>query len=73
VAFFLIFHTAFEPDLVHTNSVPDCLNVAPCGEQVSPFFMGAAQEVETISCDPDIRRVRAAEIIRLLLLKVLML
>jgi hypothetical protein len=55
-AFFLLFQTIFGPDLVHTNSVVPCLNVAPSGEQASPFLMVAAQEVVDVACRPAIKR-----------------
>jgi hypothetical protein len=55
-AFFLLFQTTFEPDLVHTKSVAPCLKVAPSGEQASPFFIVAAQVVVIPSCTPAIKR-----------------
>jgi hypothetical protein len=55
-AFFLLFQTTFEPDLVHTNSVVPCLKVAPSGEQASPFLIVAAQVVVIPSCTPAIKR-----------------
>jgi len=55
-AFFLLFQTTFEPDLVHTKSVAPCLKVAPSGEQASPFLIVAAQVVVMPSCTPAIKR-----------------
>ena len=42
VLFFWDFQTLVLPVLVHLKITPDCLKVAPTGEQASPFLMVAA-------------------------------
>jgi hypothetical protein len=61
-AFGLLFQTTFDPDLVHTNSAPDCLKVAPSGEQESPFLIGAAHDDEVFNTRKGIRRVKTREL-----------